>query len=295
MSPPHPFHYLNSLDIDTAYYEAGDRTRPHLLLLHGMSTSGDSFRELMHQLAGEYHLIAPDIPGFGYSASTDPYTIPHLVEWLASFLDELRLSEVHLLGHSFGGLVATAFTLAYPHHVNRLILLAPAVLAMGKYPEWVQRWSRYKTALNAVKLGNKVVTSKVWLERQVRVQFYDASRHPDAVWERRKQDYQHARATPDVLLAAAAQDLSPRLQNLTTRTCIIWGRQDSILRPAGATRLLNALPHAEAHLLDECGHVPQIEQLAQVENIVRTFLGGEVREAFSPLTIHQFNNSPINH
>lgn len=271
--PAHPRCQLNALDIETAYYESGVGSRPHLILLHGMSTSGDSFREIMHELSGQYHLIAPDMPGFGYTASTEPYTIPHLVEWLASFLDELNLPEVHILGHSFGGLAATAFTLAYPHHVNRLVLMAPAVLVMGKYPEWVRRWSQYKTALNAVKLGNRMVKSKLWLERQVRIQFYDAARHPDSVFERRKQDYQNARSTPDVLVAAASQHFTDRLHEIQSHTCIIWGRQDPILRSSGATHLLNALPHAEAHLLDECGHVPQIEQLEQVTNIVRNFLG----------------------
>lgn len=273
MYTPHPRLKIDALGIDTTYYKAGDASRPRLILLHGMSTSGDSFREIMHELADVYHLIAPDIPGFGYTASTEPYTIPHLVEWLASFLDELGLPEVHILGHSFGGLVATAFTLAYPHHVNRLVLMAPAVLVMGKYPEWVRRWSQYKTALNAVKLGNRMVKSKLWLERQVRIQFYDATRHPDSVFERRKQDYQNARSTPDVLVAAASQRLSARLHEIQSHTCIIWGRQDPILRSSGATHLLNALPHAEAHLLDECGHVPQIEQLEQVTNIVSDFLG----------------------
>lgn len=156
---PHSRSQLNALNIDTAFYHSGNESRPHLVLLHGMSSSGDSFRELIHHLTPDYHLIAPDIPGFGYSAITEPYTIPHIVEWLASFLYHLQLPEVHLLGHSFGGLVSTAFTLAYPHHVQRLILLAPAVLVLGKYPAWVRKWSYYRTTLNAVKLGNRMVTS----------------------------------------------------------------------------------------------------------------------------------------
>lgn len=270
--PTHSRSQVNVLGIETAYYHSGEKSRPHLILLHGMSSSGDSFRELVHQLTPDYHLIAPDIPGFGYSATTEPYTVPHLVEWLASFLDHFHLPEVHLLGHSFGGLVSTAFTLAYPHHVQRLILLAPAVLIMGKYPAWVRKWSYYRTTLNAIKLGNRMVTSRLWLERQIRSQFYDASRHPESVWERRRQDYQNARSTPDVLLAAASQHLAPRLPEIQSHTCIIWGRQDPLLPATGATRLLHALPHAEAHLLDECGHVPQIEQLGQVTGIVQAFL-----------------------
>ena len=106
-----PQQRVDALGIGTKYYIDGDtRARP-LLLLHGMSTSGDSFRELMHDLSDSYLLIAPDIPGFGRSQDTDPYTVDHLIEWLASFADQLGLSSFNLLGHSFGGVLASAYTL----------------------------------------------------------------------------------------------------------------------------------------------------------------------------------------
>src|SRR5688500_4543482 len=93
---------VDALGIGTNYYTAGTPNGRPVVLLHGMSTSADSFREVMKGLAADHWLIAPDLPGFGYSENTEPYTIPHLVEWLAAFIEALGLPPVVLLGHSFG-------------------------------------------------------------------------------------------------------------------------------------------------------------------------------------------------
>ncbi len=71
---------INALGIQTNYYTMGRRNDQPIIMLHGMSTSADSFRETMHESADALWLIAPDIPGFGPSDNTAPYTIHHLVE-----------------------------------------------------------------------------------------------------------------------------------------------------------------------------------------------------------------------
>ena len=71
-----PRHVVDALGIKTSYVTAGEPDGRPLLLLHGMTSSGDMYRELMHELADELWLIAPDIPGFGYSDSTTPGACP---------------------------------------------------------------------------------------------------------------------------------------------------------------------------------------------------------------------------
>jgi len=83
--PEVPRYTVDALGIHTSYLMLGDRNSEPLILLHGMSTAADSFRETIVGLADEFWLLAPDIPGFGYSDNTRPYTYAHLVEWLASF------------------------------------------------------------------------------------------------------------------------------------------------------------------------------------------------------------------
>lgn len=271
---PIPRYEVESLAIDTNYYMIGEPQRAPLLLMHGMSTSGDSFRELMHGLADDYWLIAPDIPGFGFSESTEPFTLPHLVEWLASFVEKLELPAVYLLGHSFGGIIASSFALAYPHHVEKLVLLAPAIIPGDNFPQWVLTWSQTRTALNAVKLGNALMTSPIWLERQIRSQFYAPSRHHDYLWERRRLDYRNARSSPDVIMAVAQENYSSRINEIEQPVLLIWGQQDTVLRVVNVERITERLPQADIHLLDECGHVPMIEQPEQVQQLIQTFLEG---------------------
>jgi pimeloyl-ACP methyl ester carboxylesterase len=268
--PSLPRNQIDALGIHTNYYTAGSPDSPHppLVLLHGMSTSADSFRELMHELAGTFYLVAPDIPGFGFSASTEPFTMPHLVEWLAAFLEALNLRPLNILGHSFGGVLAPAYALDYPADVQRLVLLAPAILSGDNYPDWAKKVG---VRLGLLDLGT--LFSRIFLQRQIRVPFYDASRQDETVWQRRLDDYAQARSSLAVLKATAFYQLRPYLPRLHQPTCLIWGQNDAVVRPQNADELAALLPAAVRHTLDECGHIPMLEQPEEVVRIIQRFLG----------------------
>jgi pimeloyl-ACP methyl ester carboxylesterase len=265
--PELPRRTVDALGIATSYYTAGRPEATPVILLHGMSTSGDSFRELMVELAAERRLIAPDLPGFGFSAHTSPYTIPHLVEWLAAFADALGLTTFYLLGHSFGGIVATSYALAYPEDIAGLILVAPAVMVAGNYPEWLRKAGK---SLKLVEIG--VRASRLFLQRQLRVPFYDPQRQHDSVWERRLADYRRSRASADAMNAAAFHDLRPRLKEISQATALIWGANDPVVAPTDAPAVARLMPQAQLHLLPACGHAPMLEQRAEVASIVRSFV-----------------------
>jgi pimeloyl-ACP methyl ester carboxylesterase len=262
-----PRQCVDALGIETSYYTAGKPDGRPVLLLHGMSTSADSFREIMNGLADDHWLIAPDLPGFGYSENTAPYTIPHLVEWLAAFIDALALPPVVLLGHSFGGIVATSYALAYSEEVTSLVLVAPAVLVAGNYPEWLRKMGN---TLGLMDVGIKL--SRVFLARQIRVPFYDASRQPEAIWERRLTDYQLSRASAAAMNAAAAYDIRPRLKKIGHETLVIWGENDPVLPAADAPTVAQLMPKAQLRLISECGHIPVLEHVDKVSGYIRSFL-----------------------
>ena len=136
--PELPRQEVEALGIKTSYTYAGRRGLPLVVLLHGMTSSGDAYREVMHELADDFWLIAPDLPGFGQSGDTEPYTLPHLVEWLASFREALDLPQMMLIGHSFGGALAASYTMFYPEEVSRLLLVAPAILAADMFPDFLK-------------------------------------------------------------------------------------------------------------------------------------------------------------
>ncbi len=243
-----------------------------MLLLHGMSTSGDSFRELMHLLAADYQLIAPDIPGFGYSDHTTPYVLPHLIEWLAAFIAGLNLRRVSVVGHSFGGVLATGHALAYPEHVERLVLLAPALLTAAQYPDWL-RGLINPGLVDWVTEAGMAVARYAAPELQVRAPFHNPGQINTNVWRRRADDYANARASGRVMSAVLTYDLTDRLEQLRPPVCLIWGQEDRVVNPAHAAELASRLPDVRGvHLLPGCGHVPAIESRDSVAAIVRQFV-----------------------
>ena len=279
--PEFPRQVVDALGIKTSYVSAGKRDGRPLILLHGMTSSGDMYREQMHELANELWMIAPDIPGFGYSDSTTPYTMPHLVEWLAAFREELNLPPMVLAGHSFGGSLATSYALSYPEDVTRLLLYAPAVLASKLYPHYLKRAG---ITLGLVDLGTVVSQSRAMVKQQVRLSFYDADQQDDSVWERRIRDYELARASSDVIKVIAFQDLREELAKVQQPVCIVWGEDDPVVPANQAAELAEILPDAEAFTLNECGHLLIMEQRAKVQAITRAFAKGEdVTEALANL------------
>jgi pimeloyl-ACP methyl ester carboxylesterase len=264
-----PRFYADVMGMRTAYYEMGARNGRPILLLHGMSTSADSFRETMHELAQDYWLIAPDIPGFGYSDDAFPFTMPHLVEWLAAFRTKLALPKAALVGHSFGGTLAAEFTLSYPEDVTRLFLVAPALLRAESYPYLVKKVG---FALGMIDLGMAISQSTLWVKRQIKAPFYAPEKQDESVWERRLKDYDMARASADVIKATAFNHMRSRLGRIEQPICLVWGVDDPVVPVADADQLVDLLPNVTGmHKLAECGHAPILEQQEQVQTIARDF------------------------
>ncbi|MCB8944144.1 MAG: alpha/beta hydrolase [Ardenticatenaceae bacterium] len=268
--PEIPRYYAGAYDIRTSYYMTGQRYGGiPILMLHGMSTSADSFREIMHELGQRHWVIAPDIPGFGYSDNTSPYTIPHLVEWLADLQWTLNLPAMTILGHSFGGILATSFALAYPQEVEKLLLLAPAILTGGNYPELLKKVG---IGLGLVDVGSAVSQSKLMVKRQIKVPFYDAERFDDGLWERRLKDYELARASSSVLKATAFYDIRSSLDKINQPTCLVWGQDDPVVPDSDADVLAEVMPDVVIHKFPECGHLPMIEQQENFLTVAQAFL-----------------------
>ena len=262
-----PQRQVDALGIETNYHYAGSAADRPLLLLHGTSTSGDSFRELMYGLADRYFLIAPDIPGFGFSDNTEPYTLDHLIEWLASFIDQLQIESLTMVGHSFGGLLASAYTLNYPEDVAKLVLLSPALLVGQKIPSIAKSPGTARRVA-----GAGIALSRMLMERLIRIQFHEPERMEEGVWDRRRADYSRARASAAAVSAVATVDLTPRLANIDQPTLVIWGRDDPVLAASQAARLEYYMKNIRIQMLDSCGHVPMIEQSEEVIRISRDFI-----------------------
>lgn len=270
--PELPRQEVEALGIKTSYIYAGRPDSPLIVLLHGMTSSGDAYREVMHELADEFWLVAPDLPGFGQSENTEPYTLPHLVEWLASFQEAPDLPQMMLVGHSFGGALAASFTIFYPEDVSRLLLVAPAILAGDLIPDTLKKLT---ISLGLVDLGSSLSQSPALLKRQSGRPFYDPDSIDESVWPRRLTAFSESRASGDVIKALAFQNMEPQLNEVEQPVCIIWGENDPVLPAAQAQRIAGALPDSQVIIWDECGHVPYLEKQEAFLATARAFFRGE--------------------
>ena len=264
--------FVEALGVKTAYVTAGEPDGRPIVLLHGMSSSADNYRETMAVLAESRWLIALDIPGFGQSDETQPYTIVHLVEWLAAFREALALPPMDLVGHSFGGALATSFALSYPEDVVSLLLSAPALLGGVAYPDFVKKmmiWLRLPESGTAVSQSPRLV------QQAVRGSSFAPEQFDDDVWERRVLEYHNARASAEVLKALAFYDVRPELPKLEKPVCIIWGEDDNVLSVSDLDELEKLLPQVEVHRLPECGHIVMLEKFAEFVEIARVFWKNE--------------------
>lgn len=108
------------------YREAGDKSHPTLVLLHGFPASSFMYRELIERLADQFHVIAPDYPGFGYSDAPSTqvfsYTFDHLADLIEKFTDQLGLEKYGLYMQDFGGPVGFRVASRRPEKVSFLVV-----------------------------------------------------------------------------------------------------------------------------------------------------------------------------
>jgi pimeloyl-ACP methyl ester carboxylesterase len=107
------------------YREAGDPTAQAVLLLHGFPTSSHMFRNLIPQLADHYHVVAPDLPGFGFSDASDhksfEYTFDHLAELIGDFVEQIGLKKFAVYVFDYGAPVGFRLALRNPERIGGLL------------------------------------------------------------------------------------------------------------------------------------------------------------------------------
>jgi len=116
-------HSVQVGDTTWVYYEGGQG--PTLLMLHGFAASKEVWLKQMELLSPHFHVIAPDLPGWGESTRVDgaSYNIDAQVSRLQAFIEALHLGKVVLIGHSMGGAIAGVYAAEHPDHVAELALL----------------------------------------------------------------------------------------------------------------------------------------------------------------------------
>jgi len=125
------------------YREAGAKDAPTILFLHGLPSSSRMFQPLLTRLADNYHLVAPDYPGYGHSDWPDPkqfdYTFDHITSVIDDFTQALGLSHYTLYMQDYGGPAGFRIALAHPERVQALIVQDAVAHDEGLGANWATR------------------------------------------------------------------------------------------------------------------------------------------------------------
>ncbi|MEA2307628.1 MAG: hypothetical protein QOH43_4908 [Solirubrobacteraceae bacterium] len=259
-----------------------DGDGPDVLLLHGLGAAKTSFFDTAAALRHEgYRVHAIDLPGFGSSSKPAfaPYTARWFAETVIDLLDALDIDRTHLIGNSMGGRVALEVALRAPERVGGLGLLCPAVAFVRRGWHPVVKLLRPEFGLLPHRIRRSLVAEHLWSL------FADPDRLDPSVADIVVDEFQRIYGSAGARLAflAAARNLYldqpfgadgfyPRLHGLERPALFVWGAHDPLIPPGFSRHVGRVLPGAEQVILDDCGHVPQIEQPARTNRLLAGFL-----------------------
>ena len=272
---------INGLDI--FYREAGNTTKPTILLLHGYPTSSHMFRNLITDLSVHYHVLAPDYPGFGRSdqpAIADfEYTFDNMANIVEGFLKELKVEKYSIYLMDYGAPIGFRIAAKYPEKIESLIIQNGNAYDEGLRDFWIpikKYWNDY-TLENGKPLEG--FHSPDGLKWQYTHGVQDVTTISPDNWNI---DLQHlTREENNEIQLAMFYDyrtnvpLYPEWQKYfrdhQPPTLIVWGKNDYIFPAEGAHPYKKDLTNLEFHLLDT-GHFALEEKGDEIAHYILNFL-----------------------
>jgi pimeloyl-ACP methyl ester carboxylesterase len=254
------------------FLEGGRQGAPVVLLVHGFGADKDSWLLYTRALARDYHVIAPDLPGFG-DATRDvelDYTALAQAGHLHEFIVALGLEQIHLAGISMGGFIAANYAMNHGDQVSSLVLFDNAGIhtdETSRLREAVDSGINPLTVRTSEEFDamvDLIMFRPPWIPRAFKHYFLGRSR-PDAAL--------HDRIFWGLVEESEADALNDRLHRIGAPTLIIWGREDDLFPVAVVDIMLASVPDSRSEILDNAGHAPTVECPWRTVRVHLEFLG----------------------
>jgi pimeloyl-ACP methyl ester carboxylesterase len=264
------------------YREAGADTSPALLLLHGFPTSSHMFRDLIPALADDYHVVAPDLPGFGFSEAPDRakfrYTFDHLADVIDRFTAVARLTRYAIYVFDYGAPVGFRLAMGHPERITAIISQNGNAYEEGLSEGWnpIQRYWKEPTPENRAALRSFLTPEAtkwqyVYGVQEASLVAPESYTLDSALLARPGND----EIQLDLFLDYASNvALYPKFQEYfrTRRPPVlaVWGKNDPFFLPAGAEAFKRDIPGAVVRFF-ETGHFALETHAGEIAAAIRDF------------------------
>ena len=269
--------------VEIFYREAGDSSNPTILLLHGYPTSSHMFRNLIEDLSGEYHLLAPDYPGFGRSEQPPmaefEYTFDNMAKVVEGFIEAKDVKKFSIYLMDYGAPIGYRIASKYPEKVETLIVQNGGAYEEGLKEFWdpiKKYWNEYTVENGKALEGFHTIDGLKW---QYTHGVQDVETISPDNWQ---VDLQHlTREENNKIQLAMFYDyrtnvvLYPQWQEYFRKhqppMLIVWGQNDHIFPADGAHPYKKDLKNIEFHLLNT-GHFALEEEGDKIAKLISGFM-----------------------
>lgn len=246
------------------YLESGN-SKNILILVHGLGASAERWNNVIPSFAKHYHVIVPDLIGYGYSDKPIvDYTPDFFSVFLGNFFDALGIKCPNVIGSSLGGQIVAEYASENPRNIEKLILVSPAGAMKQSTPAldayiMAALYPNPQSAKNAFELmessGNEVddVIVKGFIERM---------QLPNA----------KLAFMSTVLGLKNSEIITPKLHMIQCPTLLIWGSKDPVIPIQHAEYFASYIADCRFHIMDGCGHTPYVQEPETFSSIVLKFL-----------------------
>ena len=231
-----------------------------LLFLHGWGSDSSVMWPLAVTLGDAgFQVMALDLPGFGQTEEPpEPWSAGDYAHFVREFLKDLKVSQLHVVGHSFGGSVAILLAAEQPGRIGKLALLNSA--GVRRPPAWPDRW-RAQT----IRTARRALRQLGFSAAAARLSEWSAARFGS-------EDYRAARGVMrGTLVRVLSEDLTEPASRIQAATLLLWGEHDDATPLWQGKLLERTIPDAGLHVFPGAGHFAFLERLNETDHILRYF------------------------